>query len=53
MQRTHVAEDEQQFCLPDETIETDEETFSNKHRAKRELNLKPAQILQHSSKKQI
>ena len=34
MQSTNVAEEEQQCFLPDETIETDEETLSRKQRAK-------------------
>ena len=34
MQSTNVAEEEQQFFLPDETIETDEEILSRKQRAK-------------------
>ena len=34
MQSTNVAEEKQQFFLPDETIETDEEILSRKQRAK-------------------
>ena len=44
MQSTNVAEEEQQFFLPDETIETDEEILSRKQRAKERAQAE-AQVL--------
>ena len=40
MQSTNIAEEEQQFFLPDETIETDEETVIRKQRAKKRAQSK-------------